>query len=105
LPNNSPTSTGRDGYPYWNRGNGPPAYGEYWIAGSVNFGIARSISEGAGSTNFTGGNPPALGSWHAGVCNFLFGDGSVQSLSTALNINTLKSLGSRNDGQVVSIDF
>jgi prepilin-type N-terminal cleavage/methylation domain-containing protein/prepilin-type processing-associated H-X9-DG protein len=96
--NHSPN--GRDGYPYWNRGNGPPAYGEYWVAGSVWLGLARSPSEGEGAQV---GNAPALGSWHPGTCNFLMGDGSVRSINVSIPSGTLVQLGSRNDGQVLDL--
>ncbi|EAQ80089.1 DUF1559 domain-containing protein [Blastopirellula marina] len=91
---------GSDGYLYWNRSNGPGGYGEYWVAGSVNYGLARSPNEGVGlSVN----SSPALGSWHPGACNFLFADGSVQALAVNVNSNVLISLGGANEGNVVSL--
>jgi len=42
-----------------------------------------------------------FGSWHAGVCQFVFGDGSVHALSNSTNINTLTWLARPDDGQVV----
>jgi prepilin-type N-terminal cleavage/methylation domain-containing protein/prepilin-type processing-associated H-X9-DG protein len=43
----------------------------------------------------------AFGSWHPGVCQFVFCDGSVKALPVNINLNTLQLLGVRNDGQVI----
>ena len=43
----------------------------------------------------------AFGSWHSGVCQFVFCDGSVKALPTSIDINTLQLLGVRNDGLVI----
>jgi prepilin-type N-terminal cleavage/methylation domain-containing protein/prepilin-type processing-associated H-X9-DG protein len=43
----------------------------------------------------------AFGSWHPGVCQFVFCDGSVKAIPVTININTLQLLGVRNDGQVI----
>lgn len=50
------------------------------------------------------GEYPVWGSAHPGVANFVFGDGSVHSLSTDLSVEILYRLCSRNDGMSVSID-
>jgi hypothetical protein len=42
-----------------------------------------------------------FGSYHPGVCQFVFGDGSVHALSNNTNIQTLTWLALPNDGQVV----
>ncbi len=42
-----------------------------------------------------------FGSYHPGICQFLFGDGSVHSLSVEVNLNVLGLLANRKDGQVV----
>jgi prepilin-type N-terminal cleavage/methylation domain-containing protein/prepilin-type processing-associated H-X9-DG protein len=86
---------GRDGWPYWNRGNGPNGYGEYWIAGSVDLGLARDPLEGEGLSVNSG---PALGSWHPGVCNFLFADGAVRPLAVSVAASVISSLGYVADG-------
>ncbi|HXG09783.1 MAG TPA: DUF1559 domain-containing protein [Gemmataceae bacterium] len=96
------TEYGRDGYPYWSSDGGPGGFGEYWLAGHVNLGVARSPTEGDGST--AGWNSlPALGSWHDGICNFLFADGSVQGLAVGLDPTVLINLGNARDGNVVSL--
>jgi len=42
-----------------------------------------------------------FGSWHSGVVQFVFGDGSVHALSTSTSGTTLGYLANRADGQVV----
>ena len=86
---------GRDGWIYWNRGNGPGGYGEYWIAGSVDLGLARDSLEGEDANNLNG---PQLGSWHPGVCNFLFADGAVRPLAVSVAAGVISSLGYVADG-------
>ncbi|MCZ2342844.1 MAG: DUF1559 domain-containing protein [Bacteroidales bacterium] len=95
-----PSPGGRDGYPYWNRGNGPSGYGEYWVAGSTWLGLARSPSEGEGASV---NSAPALGSWHPDSCNFLMADGSVRVVNVSIPPTTLVQLGSRNDGSVLDL--
>lgn len=89
---------GRDGYIYWNRSNGPGGYGEYWVAGSVNLGLARSPREGEGLDVNTA---PALGSWHPGVSNFLAADGSVRNLAVTIDPSILIAMGTANNGEVL----
>jgi prepilin-type N-terminal cleavage/methylation domain-containing protein len=42
-----------------------------------------------------------FGSWHPGVCQFVFGDGSVHALSNSTNPVTLTWLARPDDGQVI----
>ena len=45
-----------------------------------------------------------FGSWHPGVCNFVFCDGSVHSLPVNIDIDVLRRLAVRNDGETVPSD-
>src|SRR5262249_36798415 len=42
-----------------------------------------------------------FGSWHTGLCNFVFCDGSVHPLPVNIDIEVLRRLAVRNDGQPV----
>jgi prepilin-type processing-associated H-X9-DG protein len=43
-----------------------------------------------------------FGSWHTGVCQFVFCDGSVHALSTSIDPANLTRLADRADGQVIT---
>jgi prepilin-type processing-associated H-X9-DG protein len=45
-----------------------------------------------------------FGSWHTGSCNFVFCDGSVHALPVNIDINVLRNLAVRNDGNPVPAD-
>jgi prepilin-type N-terminal cleavage/methylation domain-containing protein/prepilin-type processing-associated H-X9-DG protein len=59
--------------------------------------LARFPQEG-------GGVARRFGSWHLGICNFVFCDGSVHPLPVSINLETLRRLAVRNDGLPVSLD-
>lgn len=42
-----------------------------------------------------------FGSWHPGVCQFVFADGSVKAIKNSIPETTLAMLAARNDGQVI----
>lgn len=46
-----------------------------------------------------------FGSYHVGVCQFVFGDGSVRPLSVAIDLAALGYLANREDGQIPKYDF
>jgi prepilin-type N-terminal cleavage/methylation domain-containing protein len=46
-----------------------------------------------------------FGSYHAGVCQFVFGDGSVRAIRVSIDGPNLERLARRDDGQVISTDF
>jgi prepilin-type processing-associated H-X9-DG protein/prepilin-type N-terminal cleavage/methylation domain-containing protein len=44
-----------------------------------------------------------FGSWHAGVCNFAFADGSVRSVRNSIDSANLRRLAARNDGETITL--
>jgi len=44
-----------------------------------------------------------FGSYHPGVCQFVFGDGAVRALSVSTDLTTLDRLANRDDGEPVAI--
>jgi prepilin-type N-terminal cleavage/methylation domain-containing protein/prepilin-type processing-associated H-X9-DG protein len=54
---------------------------------------------GPASDLYVGG----FGSDHPGVCNFLFGDGRVQSIDKEIELNVLQKLANRADGELLSV--
>ncbi|QDU61616.1 putative major pilin subunit [Planctomycetes bacterium Pan216] len=90
---------GRDGYIYWNRANGPGAYGSHWISGpTYNRPLATTTRDPR-----IGILGPALGSWHSGVVNFLMGDGSIRPLSVTVSTSIVSNLGNARDGSIVEL--
>jgi prepilin-type N-terminal cleavage/methylation domain-containing protein len=65
------------------------------IAGAPSFSIAQSPDD------LTGPWHCRFGSYHPGICQFLFADGRVVALSNQTDMPTLQALAVRNDGQVV----
>jgi prepilin-type processing-associated H-X9-DG protein len=47
------------------------------------------------------GSSWVFGSYHPGLCQFVFCDGSVHALRTSIDPHVLGLLASRNDGQVI----
>ncbi|MDR1958692.1 MAG: DUF1559 domain-containing protein [Planctomycetaceae bacterium] len=69
-------------------------------------GSPRAIAQGASQYTAENQGPSvtfAFGSWHPGVCHFLLGDGSVQSLAVTIPAVTLERLILVNDGVAVSL--
>ncbi|EAQ78674.1 DUF1559 domain-containing protein [Blastopirellula marina] len=46
-----------------------------------------------------------FGSYHPGICQFVFVDGSVRNIPVTINATTLGYLAARNDGEVVNTDW
>jgi prepilin-type processing-associated H-X9-DG protein len=44
-----------------------------------------------------------FGSYHAGVCQFVFCDGSVRAIRNSIDTANLRRLAVRNDGQVINV--
>jgi prepilin-type processing-associated H-X9-DG protein len=83
--------------------------GPSWGEGSIfNGDFPRNFSRIAGQTKWNLGQAPddmagpwhrKFGSYHPGVCQFLFADGHVAVLSNDIDIDTLQRLACRNDGR------
>ena len=65
----------------------------YNCAGGPSFPIARGSTHPNSYATF--------GSWHPGVCQFVFGDGSVHAIETSIDLVTFRRLAVRNDGEPV----
>jgi hypothetical protein len=46
-----------------------------------------------------------FGSWHPGIVQFVFGDGSVRSLNVSISPTQLEYYAARADGQVITANF
>jgi len=46
-----------------------------------------------------------FGSYHIGICQFVFGDGAVRALRTSIDGTNLSNLANRKDGQVITTEF
>jgi prepilin-type N-terminal cleavage/methylation domain-containing protein len=83
--------------------------GNFSIDGVVySAGENRTYHRRAGTNNLLALSPSQVvsnagefGSWHPGVCQFVFGDGSVRALKNSTAGPTLAALGNRADGQVI----
>jgi prepilin-type N-terminal cleavage/methylation domain-containing protein len=86
--------------------------GPTWGEGSIwNGDFPRNFSRIAGQTLWNLGQGPLdstgpfhckFGSWHPGICQFLFSDGHTAAVSNATDMTTLQILAVRNDGLVAS---
>jgi prepilin-type N-terminal cleavage/methylation domain-containing protein/prepilin-type processing-associated H-X9-DG protein len=85
--------------------------GPSWGEGAIwNGDFPRNFSRIAGQTAWNLGQGPddlagpwhcKFGSWHPGVCQFLFADGHVVPISNGIDMDTLQLLARRNDGKVI----
>jgi prepilin-type N-terminal cleavage/methylation domain-containing protein/prepilin-type processing-associated H-X9-DG protein len=85
--------------------------GPSWGEGAIwNGDFPRNFSRIAGQTKWNLGQGPddlvgpwhcKFGSWHPGICQFVFADGHVQAISNSLDMDTLQKLACRNDGLVI----
>ena len=82
-------------------GAGARVAGHVWNSdGTPKAGTDRPLAKGPGDAYFTN---QVFGSWHPGVCQFVYADGSVRSLNTSIAIETLARLAVRKDGMEVSV--
>jgi prepilin-type N-terminal cleavage/methylation domain-containing protein/prepilin-type processing-associated H-X9-DG protein len=72
----------------------------------LEFPLVRGPQDGVASITApnSGVHWASFGSWHTGVCQFVFVDGSVRGVANNTSVTTLWKLGDRRDGQVVSLD-
>src|SRR5207302_144846 len=85
--------------------------GPSWGEGSIwNGDFPRNFSRIGGQTKWNLGQGPndlvgpwhcKFGSWHPGICQFVFADGRVASLSNTIDMDTLQKWACRDDGQVI----
>ena len=64
--------------------------------------LANSVND---TTRCQTGTCDTFGSWHPGICQFVFGDGHVAAIPTSANVLVLDRLAARNDGEPVSFEF
>ena len=80
---------------------------DYWSSVGRKGGGGRPLAEPTDGA-FGGAELQAVnknfGSWHSGICNFVFGDGAVHSLSTGIDEYMLGHICNKADGQVVDFD-
>jgi len=78
---------------------------DHWLFGGDDSDVLRDHSEHLGSTgvpiNTT--NEVAFGSQHPGGCQFGLADGSVHFIAENIDFDILRNLGSRADGNVVTL--
>ncbi|QEL17945.1 DUF1559 domain-containing protein [Limnoglobus roseus] len=72
-------------------------------------GQGQTYGRRAGTSNLLAIGPDAasntqFGSWHTGVCQFVFGDGSIRALKVSTPGATLAALANRLDGVPVDLD-
>lgn len=85
--------------------------GPSWGEGAIwNGDFPRNFSRIGGQPRWNLGQGPydlngpwhcKFGSWHPGICQFVFSDGHVAALSNSTDMDTLQKLACRNDGLVI----
>lgn len=85
---------------------------DHYASGLENY-DNESVYTGFNNDNFRSASAPPLqdrhglsdpllfGGSHVGICNFTFCDGSVRSISYAVNPTVFSNLGNRSDGQII----
>jgi prepilin-type N-terminal cleavage/methylation domain-containing protein len=89
-------------------GDGPAFSGSWTTFAGRIAGIEDTLGKGPDdltpSTSGDGFFARKFGSWHPGVCQFAFTDGSVRMLRNTLDTTTLRALSGRSDGVVTSTE-
>ena len=77
---------------------------QQWI-GPMDRAVDRQqVRDGSGGGGELSNFNRNFGSWHSGICQFVFGDGSVQALSNDIDEYMLGHICNIADGQVVDFD-
>ena len=84
--------------------NGDHTYGYIRYAGRQTNAGRVTVERPLASRRDTGRAAQRFGSWHPGVCQFAFGDGSVRPIRNDIDLDTLTRLADRADGLAVG-DF
>jgi prepilin-type processing-associated H-X9-DG protein len=89
-------------------GDGPLYSGAWTVFAGRLAGIEDPLARGPNDLTPSAGVVDGVyarkfGSWHSGVCNFVFCDGSVRSISNTIDTLNLRRLAARNDGEVVNL--
>ncbi len=84
--------------------NGDHTYGYVRYAGRQTDAGKVTVERPLASRRDAGLAAQRFGSWHPGVCQFAFGDGSVRPVRNDIDLDTLTRLADRADGLVVG-DF
>jgi prepilin-type N-terminal cleavage/methylation domain-containing protein len=86
-----------------------PAYSGAWTCYSGRIGgIEDPLGTGPTDVTPSGGVVDGIyarkfGSWHTGICQFVFCDGSVRAVRNNIDTANLRRLAVRNDGEVISV--
>jgi len=87
-------------------GDGPMFSGAWTAFAGRIAGIEDPIAKGptdlTPSTSGDGFYARKFGSWHSGICQFAFSDGSVRAVRNTMSTVTLRWLSGRSDGQVIN---
>jgi prepilin-type N-terminal cleavage/methylation domain-containing protein/prepilin-type processing-associated H-X9-DG protein len=79
-----------------------------WVRGySGGSGTGKNMTNPLNSTNYTGGNnfdDISFGSQHTGGANFLMGDGGVRFVTQSSDLNILKAMSSKDQGEVAQLN-
>jgi prepilin-type N-terminal cleavage/methylation domain-containing protein len=81
---------------------GSYAYSIIRVAGEENTGTGNyPLAKGPNDLYPSGFGYMVFGSWHPGICNFVFGDGSVKGLNNNIATRPLAQLTTRDAGSVI----
>ena len=84
-----------------------PAYSGAWTSytgrlAGIEDPLARGPNDLTQSTSGDGFWARKFGSWHTGIVQFAFTDGSVRGVRSTIDTTNLRRLAVRNDGEVIA---